>query len=140
MYLSLTFKNKILPSCDQTFLKPYIYFAFFNSTNLLFVKTSVMLIVFPLSIFLVLKILLGTLYLVNLTIMGRGTLLSSLRFPNQCVLSMSWIVIFSPKSFFKMLIISWSVSSLFFSTTPCTRRQFFLKYCSWRSSVLSTFF
>ena len=85
--LSLTSENKILPPCDQTFLKTCISLTFFNSTTFLFVRLSVMLTVFPSSFFLVLKILLRTLYLVNLTIMGRGTLLSSLRFPKQCVLS-----------------------------------------------------
>ena len=130
MFLSLTSENKILPPCDHTFLKPHISLAFFNSTTLLFVRLSVMLTVFPLSFFLVLKILLRTLYLVNLTLMGRGTLLSSFRFPKRCVLSISWMVISSHKSFFTMLIISGSVSLLFFSFTPSTRTQFLLEYCS----------
>ena len=123
---------------DHTFLKPCICLAFFYSTTLLVVRLSAMLTVFPLSFFLDLKILLQTLYLVNLTIMGRGILLSSFRFPKRCVLSISWMVIYSHKSFFTMLIISWSVSSLLFSSTPCTRRQFLLENCSWQSSVLLT--
>ena len=142
MFLSLTFKNKILPSCGHTFLKSYTSFAFFNSTTLLFVRLSVMLTAFPLSFFLVLTTILRTIYLVNLAVMGRGTLLSSLRFPNRCILSISWMVIFSPKSFFTMLIIhiqqSWSISWFCFSVTPWIRRQFLIEYCSSQSSVLPT--
>ena len=104
--LSLTSENKILPPCDQTSLKTCISLTFFNSTTFLFVRLSVMLTVFPSSFFLVLKILLRTLYLVNLTIMARGTLLSSFSFHIRCVLSISWMVVSSPKSFFTMLIIS----------------------------------
>ena len=138
MFLPLTSKNKILPSCYDTFLKSYTSLAFFNSTTLLFVRLSVMLTAFPLSFFLVLKIILRTFYLVNLTVMGRGTLLSSLRFPKRCILSISWMIISSPKSFFTTLIISWSISWFCFSSTPCIKRQFLLEYCSWQSSVLPT--
>ena len=45
---------------------------------------------------------------------------------------------FLSRIIFIRLMIAWSVSSLFFSsTTPCTTRQFFLEYCSWRPKVLS---
>ena len=109
---------------------------FFNSITLLFARFYVMLTFFLLSFFLVLKMPLRILYLVNLTVMGRGTLLSSLRFPKRCVLWISWIVISSLISFFIMLMIAWFVYSFFFSSTPRTRRQFLLECCFWRSKVL----
>ena len=118
------------------FPKLFHFSRFFSSVTLFFVRFSVIFI----SFFLVLKMLLQFLYLVNLKIIGQETLLSSLRFPKWCVLSISWIVISSAISFSIMLMIPRSMSSLFFSLTPCTRRRFIFEDCSWQSKVMSISF
>ena len=77
-----------------------------------------MLTFFPLSFFLVLKIL------------------SYLRFLKTCVLWISWMVISS--------IISYNFDNhlicvfVILSFTPCKKRQFLLDHCSWQSKILST--
>ena len=75
-----------------------------SSMTLLFVGLYLMLTIFPWSFFFDLDTLLRTLYLVNLIIIGLGTLYyqvyPSLYFSNRCFLSISWVVISFPISFF----------------------------------------
>ena len=128
---------KIFPSLDQTFLKTCSFLFFYKCSILVFVRLLVTLIRFPFNFLLYLKIFTLTLYLENYMIIDRGLFLSDFPLPKRCDLSIS-CVISSFISFLKILITTSSVFSWFSLSISCINKQFFLKYCFWRSEALST--
>ena len=106
---------------------------------LIFEMLSVIDIFCPFNLFLFLNALFRILYRTNFTIIGRVFPIVFLCSPIRCVLSMSHNVISRSSFSFRVLIITSSVISSFFSAIPCTRRQFLLEYCCYWCWTFSSF-
>ena len=74
------------------------------------------------------------LYLLNLIISVWPFLRALFLLPIRCVRSISDGWISSPRCSLIMFIDKVSVSSFWFSSTPCIKRQFCLEYCSYSST------